>query len=128
MSQRQNGVSSYKDQGNPVTVMPDPGSSPGQALIRHPEVFEVTKKVGPGGHFLGETHTLNSNLFIFDSQHNNPFEQWELEGKLDSEQVGINKAKKWLDKYEAPEIDQGLDQALLDYIERRSLEIPVQAL
>jgi len=92
------------------------------------EVFEVTKKVGPGGHFLGETHTLNSNLFIFDSQHNNPFEQWELEGKLDSEQVGINKAKKWLDKYEAPEIDQGLDQALLDYIERRSLEIPVQAL
>ena len=89
------------------------------------EVFEITKKVGPGGHFLGETHTLNSKLFIFDSQHNNPYEQWDLDGKLDSEQVGINKAKQWLQKYQAPEIDAALDQALLDYIERRSREIPV---
>ncbi|MCF8052971.1 MAG: hypothetical protein K9L59_17170 [Desulfobacterales bacterium] len=28
---------------SPRSVMPDPGSSPGQAfLIRHPEVFEIT--------------------------------------------------------------------------------------
>jgi len=27
---------------SPKTVMPDPGSSPGQALIRHPEVIEFT--------------------------------------------------------------------------------------
>jgi trimethylamine--corrinoid protein Co-methyltransferase len=88
------------------------------------EVFEAMKKVGPGGHFLGETHTLNSNLFIFESQHNNSFEQWEVDGRLDSEQVGIKKAQQWLKKYEAPEIDAALDQALLDYIERRTMEIP----
>jgi len=88
------------------------------------EVFELTKKIGPGGHFLGETHTLNSNLFIFDSQHNNPYEQWELDGKLESEQVGVNKAKQWLQKYQPPEIDVALDQALLDYIAKRTAEIP----
>ena len=82
------------------------------------------KRVGPGGHFLGETHTLNSNLFIFDSQHNNSFEQWEVDGRLDSEQVGIKKAQQWLKKYEAPAIDEVLDQALLDYIKRKTMEIP----
>jgi len=88
------------------------------------EVFEIAKKIGPGGHFLGETHTLNSNLFIFDSQHNNPFEQWEVDGCPDSETEGVRKAKKWLEKYEAPPMDEALDQALQEYIERRTNEIP----
>ena len=88
------------------------------------EVFEAMKNVGPGGHFLGETHTLHSNLFIFESQHNNSYEQWDVEGRLDSEAVGVLKAKKWLQKYEAPPIDPALDEALLDYIARRESEIP----
>lgn len=90
------------------------------------EVFEATRRVGPGGHFLGETHTLNSNLFIFDSQHNNSYEQWDIEGRLDNEAVGVLKAKKWLQKYEAPPIDAALDEALLEFIARRSREIPEQ--
>ncbi|MCP4187987.1 MAG: trimethylamine methyltransferase [Gammaproteobacteria bacterium] len=91
------------------------------------EVFELAKKVGPAGHFLGEIHTLNSNLYVFDSQHNSPFEQWEIDGRQDSETVGVQKAKKWLEKYEAPAIDDALDDALLEYIERRSREISVNA-
>jgi len=89
------------------------------------EVFEIAKKIGPGGHFLGETHTLNSNLFIFDSQHNNSFEQWQADGSLDSEAVGVRKAKAWLEKYQEPPIDPALDEALLAYIERRTAEIPL---
>jgi trimethylamine--corrinoid protein Co-methyltransferase len=89
------------------------------------EVFEVAKKVGPGGHFLGETHTLDSNLFIFDSQHNNSYEQWDVEGRLDSEEVGVKKAQAWLKKYEAPPIDDGLDEGLREYITRREREIPL---
>ncbi len=88
------------------------------------EVFEITRNIGPGGHFLGETHTLNSKLFIFDSQHTNSFEQWQVDGCLDSEAVGVAKAKKWLEKYELPPMDPALDAALLEYIERRTGEIP----
>ena len=88
------------------------------------EVFEIAKKIGPGGHFLGETHTLNSNLFIFNSQHNNSFEQWEVDGRLDSEAVGVRKARQWLEKYETPPMDPALDEALLAYIEKRTREIP----
>jgi trimethylamine--corrinoid protein Co-methyltransferase len=86
-------------------------------------VFQLVKKIGPGGHFLGETHTLESNLFIFQSQHNNSLEQWEVDGKLDSEQVGIKKAKSWLEKYQLPAMDPALDEVLLAYIERRTAEI-----
>ena len=89
------------------------------------EVFQRAKKIGPDGHFLGETHTLESNLFIFESQHNNSFEQWEVDGKLDSEQVGINKAKSWLEKYQLPAMDPALDNALLAYIAKRESEIPL---
>ncbi len=90
------------------------------------EVFETTRRVGPGGHFLGEAHTLNSNLFIFDSQHNNSYEQWDVEGRLDSEAVGVQKAKTWLQKYEAPPIDPALDEALLEFVARRESEIPAR--
>ena len=47
-----------------------------------------------------------------------------MEGRLDSEAVGVRKAQQWLDKYKAPPIDIALDEALLDYIARRSREIP----
>ena len=91
------------------------------------EVFEVVKKIGPGGHFLGETHTLNSNLFIFDSQHNNTFEQWLADGSEDSEAVGVRKAQKWLEKYEPPKMDESLDEALLEFIAKRTREISLAA-
>ena len=88
------------------------------------EIFEIVKRIGPGGHFLGEQHTLDSNLFIFASQHNNSYEQWDADGRLESEAVGVRKAQKWLQKYEAPPIDPALDEALMEFIERRSREIP----
>ena len=47
-----------------------------------------------------------------------------MEGRLDSEAVGVQKAQKWLAKYQAPPIDAALDEALLDFIARRSREIP----
>ncbi len=48
----------------------------------------------------------------------------DVEGRLDSEAVGVRKAKQWLKKYETPPIDETLDEALLDYIARRTREIP----
>ena len=88
------------------------------------EIFETVKEVGPGGHFLGAAHTRRSNLFIFPSQNNVTFEQWDVDGRKDSEQVGIEKTKDWLERYEAPPIDPAVDEALLDYIARREAEIP----
>jgi trimethylamine--corrinoid protein Co-methyltransferase len=88
------------------------------------EIFDIVRRIGPGGHFLGERHTLDSKLFIFESQHNNSYEQWDVDGRLDSEAVGVRKAQKWLQKYELPPLDEALDEALQEFIVRRSREIP----
>ena len=90
------------------------------------EIFEAVREVGPGGHFLGTAHTRRSNLFIFPSQSNITYEQWVEEGSRDAEQIGVEKVKALLQRYEAPPIDPALDEALLAFIERRSREIPAQ--
>ena len=87
------------------------------------EIFETIKEVGPGGHFLGAAHTRKANLFIFPSQNNVTFEQWEAEGRKNSEQVGLDKARRWLARYEAPAMDSALDQQLKEFIARRESEV-----
>ncbi len=88
------------------------------------EVLETVKEVGPGGHFLGAAHTRKSNLFIFPSQSNVTYEQWQEEGERDAAAVGLAKAKDWLQRYEPPPMDAALDDALADFVARREREIP----
>ena len=88
------------------------------------EIFETVKDVGPGGHFLGAAHTRKANLFIFPSQNNVTYEQWDDEGRKDSEQVGLDKAKQWLARYEEPEFDPTIDEALSTFITEKEATIP----
>ncbi len=88
------------------------------------EVFEAVKSVGPGGHFLGELHTLNCDLFLFPSQSNTTYEQWVSEGQPTATDIGNAKARNWLERYELPDMPAQLDQKLLDFIDQRSAEIP----
>ena len=90
------------------------------------EIFETVREVGPGGHFLGAAHTRKSNLFIFPSQNNVTYEQWAEEGCKDSNQVGLEKAKDWLRRYELPAMDPALDEALCAFVKRREAEIPIK--
>ena len=90
------------------------------------EIFETIKDVGPGGHFLGAAHTRKADLFIFPSQNNVTYEQWDVEGRQDSEQVGLAKAKRWLARYEEPGIDPTLDQTLLAFIAEREAAISAE--
>ena len=88
------------------------------------ELLDTVREVGPGGHFLGAAHTRRSNLFIFPSQSNITYEQWKEEGARDSAAAGLEKAKRWLARYEPPPIDPALDGALRDFVARREREIP----
>jgi trimethylamine--corrinoid protein Co-methyltransferase len=91
------------------------------------EIFDTVREVGPGGHFLGAAHTRKSDLFIFPSQNNVSYEQWVEDGQKDAATVGLEKAKRWLQRYEPPPLDPGLDEALEEYVARREREIPTTA-
>ena len=88
------------------------------------EIFETVMDVGPGGHFLGAAHTRKADLFIFPSQNNVTYEQWDVEGRKESAEVGNEKAKAWLARYEEPDMDPAIDEGLRDFIARREAEIP----
>ncbi len=87
------------------------------------EVFATIKDVGPGNHYLGAAHTRKNQLHILPLQHNNTFEQWEIDGRLNADAVGIKEAKRRLERYELPELNPAIDEAMLDFINRREGEI-----
>ena len=87
------------------------------------EIFETVKEVGPGGHFLGAAHTRKSNLFLFPSQNNVTFEQWQADGSKDAYEIGVQRAKNVLAKYQEPDIDHDLDKDLRSFIQSRESEI-----
>ena len=85
------------------------------------------RDVGPGGHYLGHPHTLENfqrAYFMPELFDNNGIEQWQAEGGLDTVERGLAQAKRLLEAYQMPQLDEGVDEALLDFIARREREIP----
>ncbi len=81
----------------------------------------------PGTHFLGSAHTLaNFETAFYRSEiaDNNSFEKWQEDGSLDAAQRANGVWKKMLAEYQAPEIDPGVDEALLDFIARKKASMP----
>jgi trimethylamine--corrinoid protein Co-methyltransferase len=89
--------------------------------------LSAVRDVGPGGHYLGHPHTLEKfqqAFFMPDMFDNNSIEQWMAEGSVEITQRALNRAKELLGAYEEPKLDEGVDEALRDYIARREREIP----
>ena len=83
--------------------------------------------IGPGGHYLGHPHTLEhfqEAFFMPEMFDNNSIEQWQAEGGVEINERALNKARAMLNEYEEPKLDDGVNDALLDYIARREREIP----
>jgi trimethylamine--corrinoid protein Co-methyltransferase len=81
----------------------------------------------PGVHFLGSAHTLaNFETAFYRSEiaDNNSFEKWLEDGSLDAAQRANAVWKRMLAEYEAPPIDPGVDEALLDFIARKKASMP----
>ncbi|MCX7888835.1 MAG: trimethylamine methyltransferase family protein [Rhodobacteraceae bacterium] len=79
-------------------------------------------EVGPGNHFFGAAHTLaHYETAYWDSElaDNRPFEQWDEDGRPDAAQRAHRLWKKRLAEYEAPHLDEGIDEALRDFMARR---------
>ncbi|THH35171.1 trimethylamine methyltransferase [Aliishimia ponticola] len=83
--------------------------------------------VGPGGHYLGHPHTqenFQQAFFMPEMFDNNSIEQWVAEGSKEITERALTHARALLADYEEPKLDEGRNEALLDYIARREREIP----
>ena len=84
---------------------------------------DAYRQAGPGEHFLGVDHTLanfeTANYASNVLANTQSFEQWTESGAPDANQRATKLYKKMLSDYEAPSIDPGTDEALLEFIARK---------
>ncbi|MDQ2066570.1 trimethylamine methyltransferase family protein [Xinfangfangia sp. CPCC 101601] len=88
--------------------------------------FEALNELGPGQHLFSTQHTLRHyETAYWDSalDDNQPWETWDEQGGIDYAARANTRWKKLLAEYQAPAIDQGTDEALLDFIARRKAAV-----
>jgi len=88
--------------------------------------FDAHEEVGSGGHFLGAAHTLLHFRECFyrpllSSTEN--FDRWTKKGGLDTTARAAQIWREALEAYEQPPIDDGVRDALRDYVARRRIEL-----
>jgi trimethylamine---corrinoid protein Co-methyltransferase len=86
---------------------------------------EAIREVGPGGHFFGAQHTLArySDAFyspMVSNWSNN--QQWDAAGRPDALQRANALYKQALNEYTPPPMDEGVKDALDDFVNRRLRE------
>ncbi len=88
--------------------------------------LDAIAEVGPGGHHFGTSHTLARYESAFYSpiiSNRQNFESWEEAGSIDSAARANTIWKQLLQEYTQPDLDPAIDEALVDFVERRKLEI-----
>ena len=96
-------------------------------LSEEAQAMDALNEVGPGGHFLGASHTqrnFEAAFFRSEIADNNSFEQWVSDGSLDAAQRANQRWKAMLAEYEAPELDPAIDEQLISFMTKRKSEFP----
>ncbi len=94
------------------------------------QAMDAIGEVGPGSHYLGCAHTqANFETAFYRSTvaDNNSFEQWQAEGSRSAEERASDLCRKWLSDYEAPPLDEGIDEALQEFIREKKASMPDSA-
>ena len=84
------------------------------------------RKVGQGGHFLGAVHTLERFRECFYRPLLSSTENYERWNRLGGRDAATRAGEIWhktLEEYEKPPIDEGLEQELKAYVDRRRTEL-----
>ena len=91
------------------------------------QALDAIRDNEPGTHYLGSAHTLanfESAFYRSEIADNNSYEQWQEDGSLDAAQRANLIWKRMLAEYEAPPLDEGIDEALLDFMARKKASMP----
>lgn len=83
--------------------------------------------VEPAGHFLGSNHTMqNYETAYYDAvlSDSESFEQWSERGGKDTATRAYERWNTLLKDYVAPPIDEGVDEALKEFVEQKKAGMP----
>ncbi len=88
--------------------------------------LDAITAVDPGGHHFGTAHTLaryETAFYIPMLSSRQNFEAWQEAGSLDAARRANALWKQLLSEYQRPPMDPAIEDALIDYVARRKLEI-----
>ena len=88
--------------------------------------LDVIDKVGPGGHYLGQKHTLDHFLkerFIPELTDRSGYEKWKETGKKSLVERAKEKVKKILKEHSVPPLDNDIRKELDNIIKRAEKEL-----
>lgn len=91
------------------------------------QAMDAIREVGPGGHYLGCAHTqanFKSAFWRTDLLDYKPFETWDEEGARDTRTLAQARVKKMLADYQAPAMDEGVAEALNEYVAKKKASMP----
>lgn len=89
--------------------------------------LDAFREVGPGAHFFGCQHTLaNYETAFYESSLSDTqsFENWVDGGEKDSVVRANEEWKQILDDYDAPPLDESINEQLLSYMEQKKASMP----
>jgi trimethylamine--corrinoid protein Co-methyltransferase len=96
-------------------------------LSENGQAMDAIREVGPGSHYLGCSHTqANFQTAFYRSTiaDNNSYEQWLAEGEKRADQRANELCRRWLESYEAPPLDPGIEDGLKDFIAKKKESMP----
>ena len=99
----------------------------GVSMSQSAQAMDALAEVGPGGHFLGCSHTQANFKDAFwrtEVLDYKPFEQWAEEGERDSTTLAHERVKSQLANYSKPQINPGIEEALRAYVAQRKASEP----
>jgi trimethylamine---corrinoid protein Co-methyltransferase len=99
----------------------------GVDLTESGQAMDAIREVGPGSHYLGCAHTqanFQTAFYRSNLADNNSYEQWLAEGEKRIETRANALCRSWLQNYQAPELDAGIDEALLAFVRQRKESMP----
>jgi len=88
--------------------------------------FGAHAEVGHGGHFLGAAHTLERFRTCFYRpflSNSDNYDRWMRNGAKDTAARAADIAKKKIDEYEEPPLDDAIREELAEYVVRRRREL-----
>ncbi len=98
----------------------------GVSFDRFDEALQAVRRVGPGGHYLGDPFTLEQFREAFSMPELMDFtnyEQWTAAGSWDTAKRARERAKQILAEYERPPIEDAALAELDDFVARRRRDI-----
>ena len=89
--------------------------------------LDVIKKVGPGGHYLAQKHTMNHFMkeqFIPELIDRSSYDEWKKNGEKSLVDRAKEKVKRILKEHSVPPLDKDIQKELYDIIKRAEKELP----